>query len=77
MHQRDNVFYIGLTMSRAKGISSVKVLKLFVLGSISISKCEMTPANASRERPELRRSTSLYPNSVPCLKPNINEKLTR
>jgi hypothetical protein len=46
-------------VSKARGINSVIAVKLFVLGSISISKFERTPPNASTERPEARRRTSL------------------
>lgn len=65
------------TMRRKIGINSVKARNVWVRGSISISKCEMTAANVSKERAEVRRRSCRYPNSVPCLKPKINGKLIR
>lgn len=63
---------LQLTVTRPNGTNSVNVLKLLALGSISMSRFESTAANVSTERPEARRKTSLYPNSVPCLNPNMN-----
>uniref|UniRef100_A0A9I9EH09 Uncharacterized protein n=1 Tax=Cucumis melo TaxID=3656 RepID=A0A9I9EH09_CUCME len=47
-----------VTMSRARGIDSVKASNLLVTGSISMSICERTQANVSTARPELRKKTS-------------------
>lgn len=50
---------LKFTVSRPKGTSSVKAPKILAPGSMSISRFEMTQANASTARPELRRNTSL------------------
>lgn len=61
----------NLTVTKTNGTNSVRVLYFLVSESISMSRFESTAANERTDRPEARRKTSLNPNSVPGLYPNI------